>query len=209
MKLLHHLLPTEDVDALLGDITEEARHRSRLWYWGQILAVLVVGSWREVRRHPLIAVRAIGTGSATCIAFNMLVGVVFRFVNVLSNGGYYVFGRWITLPYDVFPRYPAAIVFELAIAGLGFALSGWVLARTHRTHGIAMVLLFLVIVTPVPLAKVTIMAILTRTSYFFIWRMVPAAALLVVPAAGILIGGMLGLGRDRGRVLEDHRAIDR
>ncbi len=49
MRLLKRLLPSQDIDALLGDIVEESRRRSRLWYWSQI-----VGS----RRRRLVARRA-------------------------------------------------------------------------------------------------------------------------------------------------------
>jgi hypothetical protein len=64
-QLLQRLLPSQDIDALLGDITEEALQRSRLRYWGQVCAPPVVGSWHDVRRHPALALRAVGIGLFT------------------------------------------------------------------------------------------------------------------------------------------------
>ena len=65
MTFLHRLLPSHDIDALLGDIAEERSRRSRFWYWSQLLAIVVVASWRDIRNHPPIALRAIVTGFAT------------------------------------------------------------------------------------------------------------------------------------------------
>ena len=63
--MLRRLLPSHDIDALLGDIAEESRRRSRLWLWMQLAAVLIVGSWHDVRKHRLLALRAVSTGFAT------------------------------------------------------------------------------------------------------------------------------------------------
>src|SRR5262249_13815668 len=65
MTALKRLLPSHDIDALLGDIAEERPRRSRFWYWSQLLAIVVVASWRDIRNHPLVALRAIVTGFAT------------------------------------------------------------------------------------------------------------------------------------------------
>ena len=46
MTTLKRLLPAHDIDALLGDIAEERPRRSRFWYWSQLLALVVVASWR-------------------------------------------------------------------------------------------------------------------------------------------------------------------
>jgi hypothetical protein len=50
MTTIKRLLPSQDIDALLGDIAEEAPRRSRLWHWCQLLAIVVVASWRDARR---------------------------------------------------------------------------------------------------------------------------------------------------------------
>ena len=137
MTLLDRLLPSQDHDALLGDICEEARHRSRLWYWAQLLAVLAVGSWKELRRHPLLALRGVATGLGTLAIYFTIVAFIARAMWVLSNGGYYVAGHWLTLPARPIPeRYDVLVV--LIVNSLGFGLSGWAATRFHRAYGIAM-----------------------------------------------------------------------
>src|SRR5512138_2858613 len=98
MTMLKRLLPSQDIDSLLGDIAEEAPRRSRRWYWSQLLAVVVVASWRDARRHPWLALRAIATGFAALTLYFGTVQLIGRFIRVLSNGGYYIAGYWLTLP---------------------------------------------------------------------------------------------------------------
>ena len=74
MMLLKRLLPAHDHEALLGDLHEERRRgRSLLWYGSQILAALVVGSWRDVRKHPILAMRGIATGLLALTAYFAIV----------------------------------------------------------------------------------------------------------------------------------------
>jgi hypothetical protein len=48
-RLLKRLVPAQDHDVLLGDLCEEyQRGRSLAWYWAQILAATVVGSWKDL-----------------------------------------------------------------------------------------------------------------------------------------------------------------
>ena len=62
-RLLKRLVPAQDHDALLGDLSEEyQRGRSIAWYWLQIFVAIVVRSWKDVRGHTLVAARAIVTG---------------------------------------------------------------------------------------------------------------------------------------------------
>jgi hypothetical protein len=192
MNLVRRLMPSEDIDALLGDITEDSRHRSRLWYWGQIAAVIVVGSWRDVRRHPLLAVRAIAIGIATLIVAFAPASALLRVVRVLSEGGYYVGPYWLTLPPHAFMWLP------VLLNPLGFIASGWTIARFHRSHGIAMLLPWTLFVCALP----TLMLALV----FFDRQTVPPAA----PAIGgiistlslplwVVIGGVLALRHPRRR----------
>jgi len=120
-RMLTRLLPSQDVDALLGDITEEARHRSRLWYWAQILAVIVVGSWKDIRAHVWLALR---TGALTVA----LLGAFF-FVQFVP---FFVI-------FDSTFRFTWPVV-QPAIWACAFVGTGWIVARVYRRHGIAMVL---------------------------------------------------------------------
>jgi hypothetical protein len=160
MSVLKRLLPSQDIDALLGDIAEESRRRSRLWYWSQIAAAVVVGSWRDVRKHPLLAVRAVTTGLVTLtIYFTIVVGIA-RVWWVLANGGYYLAGYWLTLPRGPLPS-PYGELAVLAVNALGFGLRGWAVVRFHRDHGLAMATPFLAIVTL--LARVAFRIVVTDT----------------------------------------------
>jgi hypothetical protein len=193
MKFLKRLLPSPELDAMLGDITEEARRRSRLWYCGQLLAVLVVCSWRDVRKRPRLALRATSVGFATIVAYEVAGGIVFRVLDVLTNGGYYVSGYWLTLP-NVLPDYPASMFVMMGINAFGLMLAGWAIARTHRGQGLAMALPFVVLMAPAPVASAAISTLLTRTNYVFVMHGLPVALLILWPPASILLGGILGTG---------------
>jgi hypothetical protein len=152
--LLELLLPSQDHDALLGDICEEARRRSRLWYWAQLVAVLAIGSWRELRRHPLLALRGVATGVAMLMIYYTIVAAIARAMWVLANGGYYVGGPWLTLPPGLVPeRYDVLMV--LAVNSLGFGISGWAATRSHRAYGIAMTMPYLAITGLMSLVLIT------------------------------------------------------
>jgi len=135
MTLLERLLPSQDFNALLGDIDEESRHRSSLWYWGQIAATIVVGSCREMRKHPLQALRAVGIGLLTLVVVLLPEPALARVVRVLSEGaGYHVGPYALTLPLNAFRYFPALVNV------LAFTATGWWIARNDRARGIAMVL---------------------------------------------------------------------
>ena len=160
MRLLELLLPSQDTDALLGDICEEARHRPRLWYWKQLLAAVVVGSWQDARRHPLLALRALATAIGTLTIYFTIVAAIARALWVLSNGGYYVGGYWLTLPARPIPeRYDLLLV--LVVNSLGSGISGWASTRFHRTYGIALAMPYLAIMGLLSLILIT--AIVTDT----------------------------------------------
>jgi len=45
-------------DALVGDLTESyAAGHSRLWYWGQVLAGIATGAWRDSRERVGVAMQ--------------------------------------------------------------------------------------------------------------------------------------------------------
>jgi len=194
MRLLERLLPSQDVAALLGDISEEARHRSRVWYWMQLAAVLVVASWRDVRRHPLLALRAVGIGIVTLVVVFAPASALVRVVRVLSEGGYYVGPYWLTLPPNAFRWFPGVV------NTVGFAASGWTIARFHRSHGITMVMPWVLVVCAVLAGFVTV-ALATDT-YPTVWtapRIAGAVSTLLLPIC-VIGGGVLGVtGNTRSR----------
>jgi len=51
--------------AIAGDLLEErAQGRSTIWYWKQLLMAVGIGSWRTIRQHKVLALRALATGCA-------------------------------------------------------------------------------------------------------------------------------------------------
>jgi hypothetical protein len=140
VRFVRRLLPSEDIDALLGDIAEEARHRSHFWYWAQILAVVVVGSGRVVRHHPWLAGRAIVVGVASLAAYFYGLRTILGGFTYL-NSGFFVGSHWIHWsPHWESDRLAIELLFVamLCLSIFGVAASGWIVGRLHRAHGIAM-----------------------------------------------------------------------
>lgn len=105
---------------LAGDLTEE-RHagRSLVWVWWQACAAVVAGLSSTVRRRPYLTVRAVAIGWTTLI----LVGAsVLGLLRVLPR------------PAWVMPVLP--FVWQV----FTYLACGWVVARLHRQHRLALVL---------------------------------------------------------------------
>jgi hypothetical protein len=195
MRTLKRLLPSQDIDALLGDIAEESRHRSSLWLWMQIAAAVVVGSTREMRAHPLLALRGVVTGVVTLTLYFTVVAALARVMWVLSNGGYYIGAYWLTLPRGPLPS-PYGELAVLGVNLLGFGLSGWAIVRLHRAHGLAMAMPFLATMTSLALIPLTIVVTDTgpgtRTMPLMEMALTFGTMFVSIPA-GVLLGGMLGV----------------
>jgi len=193
MTLLKRFLPSREHEAILGDIVEESRHRSRLWYWSQLLAVLVVASWTDVRTNKWLAARATAMGILTLAVVFYPASVLLYVVRVLSEGGYYIGLYWLTLPHS------ALVALPFVVTPLGFGVSGWVIARLHRAHGIALVLPYTLLVSVITVVVIVRLALDngsgTRhdplTALFFS----AITAMLSLPGC-VVLGAVLGLKRD-------------
>ena len=143
MTIVRRLLPSQDIETLLGDIAEEARHRSRLWFWTQIAAVLVVGSWKDIRAHKRLAVRAAIVGIATML---VLIELQLAIEGVAAGAGFMWGTTWIGLPrhwhYPYWSQWSYRAFFE-SMSVLCWVTTGWIVVRTHREHGLTMVVAFL------------------------------------------------------------------
>lgn len=194
-RLVKRLVPAQDHEALLGDITEEKRRRSRLWYWGQVCALIVVGSWRDLRRHPVLALRAIGIGITALVAMFAPALALLRVVRVLSEGGYYLGPYWLTLPSSTIRWIPALM------NTFGFGAAGWAIARSHRSHGITMLMPFALLSCLIPaIALVNLARHVGPWIFVTPPRIGPLASTLSIPLC-VLLGGLLGLSPAR----EEHR----
>jgi hypothetical protein len=141
-RLLQRLIPSQDHTALLGDLQEERRHgRSKAWYVFQILAAIIVGSWKDVRTHRLLALRAIGIGIAALVLYFFAAGALLNFVQRRLYEGILVGNHWI-----YWRERPQSWIFVSYVVPVwvhvGFLFSGWVIGRLHRAHGIMFVVAF-------------------------------------------------------------------
>ena len=88
------------------------------------MEALVVGTTRDIKRHPILALRAVAVGLVTIAMLLAPASALVRVVRVLSEGGYYVGPYWLTLPSTAIEWLPALV------NTLGFTASGWTIA--HR-----------------------------------------------------------------------------
>jgi len=78
--LLEHFGCGPNTDAMLGDLAEQYLHKSRMWYWRQVLKGIAVSVITEARGHKLIAAKAIVTGCMAWLVFIAIYpGLVFGF----------------------------------------------------------------------------------------------------------------------------------
>jgi hypothetical protein len=188
-RLLNRLVPAQDHDALLGDLYEEyQRRRSLAWYWLQIFAAIIVGSWKDTRANRILALRAIAVG----LALFPLAGLLhlrdrLAYVQVvliygLSNRPHH----WLSV------LGPHTFVFSDLISVAGFVASGWVIVRLHRAHGIALVMPFTAVI-----AALTLTEFLTQAALMPVWFPRVVFILLLFGARtvafpiSILLGGYL------------------
>jgi hypothetical protein len=135
--------------ALTGDLLEEcARGRSVVWYWRQVWIAILVGIWNSALDNKLLAVRAIAIAWATNLALWFL---YLRFLQPLAPTGPYTSLRaWLT---------------NLSVILFTQSATGWIVARTHRSHPIPMVS-----------AVVGLLAVLTALNccrdFSYVWMLV-------------------------------------
>jgi hypothetical protein len=160
-----------------------------------VLAAILAGVIRDIRDHQLLAVRAVALG--------WLLAVLFSFpVNWLSNASRAWIMEWLVDTnrssfWGVFwgGQLPYAVLVSVACA-----ISGWIVARLHRPHGVAMVAFY---------AACVLVAEYGMASWMF-WRHgdppVPLLALMVWlfllagHPASILIGGLWAHRADRAAI---------
>jgi hypothetical protein len=113
--------------ALVGDLGEGYESgKSRWWYWQQVLAIIAASTETEVRRHPIITMRAIAFGFAfTWVIWHAYVmWAVLNYDEVLFRTGllpwFYTHGLAV----------PRTAIFPATV--LLYGLSGWIVGRTSR-----------------------------------------------------------------------------
>jgi hypothetical protein len=112
---------------LAGDLLEEQENgRSAIWYWRQVLIAVAVNIWGDIRSHKVVMLGAVMTGIG---AETVLWGLLHAFVS-----------SWLPLrPMTSF----APWTINLLILFVTQIATGWLIARTHRTHPMPSLLTFL------------------------------------------------------------------
>lgn len=148
--LFTHLGCGPNTDAVLGDLAEQYRHKSRLWYWRQVLKGIPVSVITEALGHKVIAAKAIVTG---CVAWFVFLAVYLGAVSgfaARSGPSFDAFQylahpliAWAALwsPVAVSLVFPSdSTVSQLWIQGalplIGWTVCGWIVARVDvsRAH---------------------------------------------------------------------------
>jgi hypothetical protein len=163
--------------ALNGDLLEErARGRSAIWYWRQVLFAAGIAFRSGVRENKLLAMRALATGFAAEYVFA------------------FAFERWGVDGPNVPPVSIARWIAFLSEFLLAQTAVGWIVARTHRTHGSPMVMAFLISLVlssdgPWVFRIGSMLAHGDRLPYSFLgYCLFPVTFLMVL---GILLGGVI------------------
>jgi hypothetical protein len=134
-RLLKRLVPAQDYDALLGDLSEEYQRRgSVLWYCLQILAAIAVGTWKDIRTHRLMTLRAIGIGIASLVVYFFFASALLNTVTRRLQEGILFGNHWIY--WRPWPGTFMSNAVPMLFVHAGFLVSGLVIGRLNRAHGI-------------------------------------------------------------------------
>ena len=183
-------------ESLVGDLIEQHRQgRSSLWYWRQVLTAIVIGAIYDVGAHKLLAVRALMIGWTLYVLFSFPVIWLSRIVHV-----------WIgealsgCEPHAFWCQFWRNQLSAELLVYAACAVSGWMVVRFHREHGVATLFLY---ATSVLLFEYGMMGwMLARHG------IPPTAgprAALILPAVfaigrplSVLVGGMWSIPSDGG-----------
>ncbi len=117
----------------------------------QILAAIIVGCWKDIRTHRLLALRAIGIGLAVLVLYFFAAGALLNFVQRRLYEGILVGNHWI-----YWRERPQSWIFVRFVVPVwvhvGFLFSGWVIGRLHRAHGITFAVAFAAVLAMLLLA---------------------------------------------------------
>ena len=79
--LFEHFACGSNTNAVLGDLAEQYVHKSRMWYWRQVLKGIPVSVATQALGHKVIAAKAVVAGCIAWFVFLVLYpGFVFGFV---------------------------------------------------------------------------------------------------------------------------------
>ena len=141
-----HRLGVEEV--VIGDLLEKrAAGGSAVWLWWQVLGAIATTNASTIWRHKLLSLRAIAVGGAALWVMRMAtVDTVQSWSGVfgVTVGNYLLETRHDSLRW-VFLTYHLHGLPRVLWSCIGFALTGWIVGRTHREQKAAMVSLVAVV----------------------------------------------------------------
>ena len=195
MKLASGLMSRFGVpQPLIGDLVERSRGRSRLWYWRQALAAIVLNAVNAAREHPTGVLRVTTLSAATLfISYESILKLY-----LLASRGPFV---------DQFPNHSRAFFYAWHIYALPLntlwcmaaALSGWLAVRLAGHHRSTFVLVAVAVQLPLiwwwglPIAFGSIRNDLPLK--FALGWLFDTVVILVAMPLCTLAGGLLGASR--------------
>jgi hypothetical protein len=144
--LFEHFGCGPNTDVVLGDLAEQYRDRSTMWYWRQVLKGILVSVITEARGHKVIAVNALVAGCMAWLVFLAIYTSVVLGSSAHSGPGFDLFlylahplGVWAALwmPVAATLSLPGtSAVFRLwiqfALPLMAWATCGWIVTRIDR-----------------------------------------------------------------------------
>jgi len=195
--LLQRLGPEEH--SLTGDLVEEFRTgRSRLWYWRQVLAAILLGATRHIAAAPLRTTLGVSTAWATLLLLFYAAGDA-----TADSVSGWIWGWNRQAASHVW--WPFQIVAVL-VSYFGFALSGLTLVRLFRRDAGPMLIAYALSIPVVLAVSAVVIEILTRrngnvptphTLFYVVSIVLPyqwRSGLLLAPAV-TLVAGLLACPR--------------
>jgi hypothetical protein len=210
--LLRHFGSSSNNEAVIGDLNERYLHgQSRVWYWRQVAVAIVVSTFKDIRNHKLLTLRALIVGwlvfwflwarlvqygvpfiePATQAVVEALYKSLFAVRSLFERGvagpaDYFEFMSFVRsaghVENVVWFFYAAFPILGSCIVGI---LSGWIVGRLHRRK-ISMVLAHgtAVLVNWIVLGLATHPVVYPPLSWF-----------VAVLTLGIVLGGVLCASR--------------
>ena len=182
--LLKRLGSGPDADAIAGDLLERFRERrSARWYWRQVIVALALGPWHEIRTHKLRAARAVCIGAVAWFFLQQA---------VLILGGLVIPSRlWTYAAFRFGVAFPAICAPAI--------LSGWMVGRLHRPHGLPQVFAFLLCWLAWSAPRIGSLAVNSLDHERYVPYLAGAIEWTTLTALCIALGGFLSIGKRSGK----------
>jgi len=183
-------------EVLAGDLVEEyQRGRTAGWYWRQVLVAILVGCGHEIRTQKLLTMRAVITGWAALILYGYLISLplykLYSRVLMALGLGPLRFWWWHYYTYPI-----------ILVPCVGGFLSGWLVARFHRTCRVTMVTVYAVSVLLTSLPEIFRLATNSLSNSRFVPYLLTYSVTECLFVVSILLGGLRSTNTETARSLQ-------